>query len=77
MLCCSLSCIYILPLIRRPRDILRLLLVIPFSILYFPAYIVVSLFGTAIGIRSLVFPKPSDVRGWNTGPDAAGGIGTR
>ena len=76
MLCCSLSCIYILPLIRRPRDILRLLLVIPFSILYFPAYIVVSLFGTVIGIRSLVFPKPSDVRGWNTGRDAAGGIGT-
>lgn len=71
MLCCSLSCIYILPLIRRPRDILRLLLVIPFSILYFPAYIFVSLFGTVIGIRSLVFPKPSDVRGWNTGPDAA------
>jgi hypothetical protein len=44
--------------------------------LYFPLYIFVSLFGTAIGIRSLLFPKPSDVRGWNTGPDATGGIGT-
>ncbi len=76
MLCCSLTCIYILPLIRRVRDIFRLLLVIPFSMLYFPLYIFVSLFGTAIGIRSLLFPKPSDVRGWNTGPDATGGIGT-
>ncbi len=71
MLCCSLSCIYILPLIKRVRDIFRLLLVIPFSMLYFPLYIFVSLFGTAVGIRSLLFPKPSDVRGWNTGPDAA------
>ena len=77
MLCCSLSCIYILPLIKRVRDIFRLLLVIPFSMLYFPLYIFVSLFGTAVGIRSLLFPKPSDVRGWNTGPDAACGIGTR
>ncbi len=73
LLCCSLSCIYILPLIRRPRDIFRLLLVIPFSILYFPAYIIVSLFGTAIGVRSLLFPKARDVRGWNTDSGAADG----
>ena len=71
MLCCSLSCIYILPLIKRFRDVFRLLLVIPFSMLYFPLYIFVSLFGTAVGIRSLIFPKQSDIRGWNTGPDAA------
>ena len=77
MLCCSLSCIYIVPLIKRVRDIFRLLLVIPFSMLYFPLYIFVSFFGTAVGIRSLIFPKQSDVRGWNTGPDAASGIGTK
>ena len=77
MLCCTLSCIYIIPLIKRVRDVFRLLLVIPFSMLYFPLYIFVSFFGTAVGIRSLIFPKQSDVRGWNTGPDAASGIGTR
>ena len=67
MLCCSLSCIYIVPLIRRTRDLFRLLLVIPFSMIYFPLYIAVSIFGTAIGIRSLLFPKKSDIRGWDTG----------
>ena len=66
VLCCGLSCVYILPFIRRLRDVPRLLLVIPFSMIYFPAYIVVSLFGSAIGIRSLIVPKKSDVRAWKT-----------
>ena len=68
VLCCSLSCIYIFPLIKRGRDLFKLLLVIPFSMLYFPCYMVVSLFGTAIGVRSLVFPKKTDTCAWDTGP---------
>lgn len=63
-LCCLLSTIYIFPLIKRPRQIWKLLLVFPFSLLYFPAYIIVSLFGIANGIRSLRRLLPSDVRGW-------------
>jgi len=63
-LCCLLSTIYIFPLIKRPRQIWKLLLVFPFALLYFPAYIIVSLFGIANGIRSLRRLLPSDVRGW-------------
>jgi cellulose synthase/poly-beta-1,6-N-acetylglucosamine synthase-like glycosyltransferase len=63
-LCCLLSTVYIFPLIRRPRQSWKLLLVFPFSLLYFPAYIVVSLFGIANGLRSLRRLLPSDVRGW-------------
>ena len=63
-LCCLLSTVYILPLIRQPREIWKLLLVFPFALLYFPAYIVVSLFGIATGVRSLHRLRPSDVKGW-------------
>ena len=63
-LCCLLSTVYIFPLIRRPRQCWKLLLVFPFSLLYFPGYIVVSLFGIANGLRSLRHLLPSDVRGW-------------
>ena len=68
VLCCGLSCVYIFPLIKRAGDVFKLLLVIPFSMLYFPCYMIVSLFGTAIGIRSLVFPKKTDTCAWDTGP---------
>jgi len=63
-LCCLLSTVYILPLIRHAREIWKLLLVFPFALLYFPAYIVVSLFGIATGVRSLHRLRPSDVKGW-------------
>jgi cellulose synthase/poly-beta-1,6-N-acetylglucosamine synthase-like glycosyltransferase len=63
-LCCLLSTVYILPLIRRPRDLWKLLLVFPFSLVYFPAYIVVSLFGIVAGLRSLRHLLPSDIKGW-------------
>ena len=63
-LCCLLSTVYIFPLIRRPRELWKLLLVFPFSLVYFPAYILVSLFGIATGVRSLRRLLPSDVRGW-------------
>ena len=63
-LCCLLSTLYVLPLISRPRELWKLLLVFPFSLLYFPAYIVVSLFGILTGVRSVRRLLPSDVKGW-------------
>ena len=63
-LCYIPSFIYIIPMIHRKIDIWKFALVIPFSILYFPSYIIVSLFGMAIGIRSLLKPKAADTKGW-------------
>jgi poly-beta-1,6-N-acetyl-D-glucosamine synthase len=63
-LCCLLSTAYIFPLIHRPRELWKLLLVFPFSLVYFPAYILVSLFGIAAGVRSLRRLLPSDTKGW-------------
>ena len=63
-LCYIPSFIYIVPMIHRKRDVWKFILVIPFSILYFPAYIIVSFFGMAIGIRSLFKPKAADTCGW-------------
>ena len=63
-LCCFFACIYIPPLIHRPRDIWKLLLALPYSLIYFPVYMVVSLFGTAKGIRSLIHPKAADTHAW-------------
>ncbi|MDD5704697.1 MAG: glycosyltransferase family 2 protein [Kiritimatiellae bacterium] len=61
---CLLSVVYVLPLVQRTRDILKLLLVVPFSLAYFPAYILVSVIGIAIGLRSLRWLTPSAMRGW-------------
>lgn len=61
---CLFSTIYVLPLVQRTRDVLKLLLVIPFSLAYFPAYILVSLIGIAIGLRSLKWLNPAAVKGW-------------
>ncbi len=61
---CLFSTIYVLPLVQRSRDVLKLLLVIPFSLAYFPAYILVSLIGIAIGLRSLKWLNPAAVKGW-------------
>lgn len=72
-LCCGLSCVYILPLMRGIRDAAKLLLVVPFSMIYFPMYIIVSFFGTAKGVRSILFPRASDTRGWDTGPSGRKG----
>ncbi len=43
----SLSMVYILPLIRKGRDWIKLLLVIPFCLGYFPIYALVSILGAA------------------------------
>jgi poly-beta-1,6-N-acetyl-D-glucosamine synthase len=61
---CLLSTIYVLPLVQRGRDLIKLLLGIPFSLAYFPAYIVVSLVGIVIGLRRLRRLAPEAVRGW-------------
>ena len=63
-LCYIPSFIYIIPMIHRPKDIWKFILVIPFSVLYFPAYIIVSFFGISIGVRSLIRPKAKDTQGW-------------
>jgi biofilm PGA synthesis N-glycosyltransferase PgaC len=63
---CFLSTIYVLPLVQRSKDALNLLLVIPFSLAYFPAYIVVSMIGILIGLGRLRRPAAgaAPVRGW-------------
>lgn len=63
-LCCFFACIYIPPMIHRARDFWKMILALPYSLVYFPVYIVVSLFGTAKGIRSLIRPKAADTRAW-------------
>ncbi len=63
-LCCLLSTVYIFPLIHRTRELWKLLLVFPFSLIYFPIYILVSLFGIVSGLRSLRRLLPSDIKGW-------------
>lgn len=63
-ICYVPSLIYIIPLVHRMRDIWKFVLVIPFSLIYFPAYIFVSVFGMAKGIRSLLLPMKSDTQGW-------------
>lgn len=40
-----MSIVYILPLIRRKREVVKILLIIPFSLTYFPMYAVVSAVG--------------------------------
>lgn len=59
-----LSIIYVLPLVRRSRDLLNLLLFIPFSFAYFPAYIVISLVGFGVGLHRLQRVAPESLRGW-------------
>ncbi len=47
------SVVYIIPLITRGQDILKLLLVIPFSLGYFPLYALVSVFSMAYFLFAL------------------------
>lgn len=63
-ICYIPSFIYIIPLVRCWKDAWKFILVIPFSIFYFPLYMIVSLFGMAIGVRSLIIPKRKDTIGW-------------
>lgn len=63
-LCYVPSFIYIIPMVRTWKEVWKFILVVPFSLLYFPVYMVVSLFGMAIGIRSLLVPKNKDTQGW-------------
>lgn len=63
-LCYIPSFIYIIPMVRTWCDIWKFILVVPFSLIYFPVYMVVSLCGMAIGIRSLLVPKNKDTQGW-------------
>lgn len=65
-LCLLSAVVYVLPLIGRPREVLKVFLVIPFSLVYFPVYIVLSFFGMYRGARSILFPKKSDTSGWKT-----------
>lgn len=58
-----LSVIYVVPTINRLGDWIRIALVIPFSMAYFPLYLVVSLSGLAFwffGLRRL----PAWIRAW-------------
>lgn len=65
-LCLSFTSVYVFPLIRSIRDIFKLLLVIPYTLIYFPAYTILSFFGIYRGMRSVFFPKKSDTCGWKT-----------
>jgi hypothetical protein len=47
------SLVYVFPLIRRAGDLAKLLLIFPFSLAYFPGYIMVSAFGVLVGLRKL------------------------
>jgi len=59
----SFSVIYVVPTISRVRDWMRIGLVVPFSMAYFPLYLLVSVLGLAFwffGLRKL----PSWRRAW-------------
>ncbi len=55
---------YVSPMIQRWQDVWKLLLSIPFSLIYLPIYMVVNFMGLLIGIRSLLFPKKSETQAW-------------
>lgn len=61
---CLLPMVYVLPLVQRTRDLLKLLLVIPFSFAYFPVYIAVSIVGIVVGVRRVHQMSPRALRGW-------------
>jgi len=41
---------YVIPTIKKPKEIYKLLYVIPFSLIYFPIYSITAIIGFAIGI---------------------------
>jgi biofilm PGA synthesis N-glycosyltransferase PgaC len=58
-----LSGVYVLPLIRRKRELVKLLWIVPFSLAYFPMYALVS----ALGIMCFLFKQrelTAEARGW-------------
>jgi biofilm PGA synthesis N-glycosyltransferase PgaC len=57
------SLIYVIPLISRVEDVVRIVLIVPFSMGYFPLYVVVSLLGFLFWFFSLRTMK-QDQRAW-------------
>ncbi len=56
--------IYVVPMVHKWKECWKFLLVIPYSVIYFPIYMIVSLFGSAKGIRSLIVHKSKDTQEW-------------
>lgn len=61
---CLLPTVFVLPLVRKARDLFKLFLVFPFSLAYFPVFLVVSFFGFGIGLKRLNELNREDARAW-------------
>jgi cellulose synthase/poly-beta-1,6-N-acetylglucosamine synthase-like glycosyltransferase len=58
-----ISIIYVIPLINRTSDVAKVLLIFPFSLIYFPLYLLVIYLGVAVGIYKLTVLKKGK-RAW-------------